>query len=99
MDNVSWDTLPDHAIITIMSYLSLEDRARACRTSTAWQRCYRCPQFWHTTTINFQQPHDGRCLQGLDQYAKHIRTVRILLNQREAENRANASSLTKFWKL
>ncbi|XP_071092324.1 F-box/LRR-repeat protein 8-like [Haliotis cracherodii] len=90
MDNVSWDTLPDHAIIAIMSYLSLEDRARAGRTCTAWQRCYRCPQFWHTTTFNFQQPHDGRCLQWLDQYAKHMRTVRILLNQREAENRANA---------
>ncbi|XP_071092323.1 F-box/LRR-repeat protein 8-like [Haliotis cracherodii] len=83
-------SLPDHIVVKILSYLSREDRSRAGRTCTDWQRCYRCPQLWYTSTFNFQQPHDGRCLPWLDQYAKHMRTVRIQLNQHETENRANA---------
>ncbi|XP_046544123.1 F-box/LRR-repeat protein 8-like isoform X2 [Haliotis rubra] len=90
MDTIPWNTLPDHAIITILSYLSREDSARAGTTCTTWHRCYRSPQLWHTSTLNFQQPRDGKSLLWLAQFAQNMRTVRVLLNQHETENRRNA---------
>ncbi|XP_067652178.1 F-box/LRR-repeat protein 8-like isoform X2 [Haliotis asinina] len=90
MENIPWSTLPDHATITILSYLSGVDRARAGSTCTSWHRCYKSPQLWQTATLNFQQPRDGHCLLWLAQCAQNMRTVRILLNQFESENRRNA---------
>ncbi|XP_046544126.1 F-box/LRR-repeat protein 8-like [Haliotis rubra] len=95
MESLGW-ALPEHIVINVLSYLSREDRARAGSTCTTWHRCYKSPMLWHVSTLDFQQPKDGHCLQWLEQYAQHIRTLRILLDQSEVENRRNACEALKI---
>ena len=46
MDPISWNQLPDTAVINVFSYLLHKDRALASSTCKRWRDCYFHPTFW-----------------------------------------------------
>ena len=89
----SWDTLPDHVFVTILSYLTLGDRYHASLVCKAWNLCFQMPFLWKTITFRFNEPSQGRLLKSLDMYGQYFRSVCVEVDQGNSENRDHACNL------
>ncbi|KAL5021278.1 hypothetical protein ScPMuIL_000433 [Solemya velum] len=90
LETPNWNGLPDDIIISVFSYLSLQEKYHAALVCKAWYECFLMPPVWFRFRSYFYLPKQDTTLRIINRYAKYIKSLYIELDQATRNNRDNA---------
>jgi hypothetical protein len=93
MDGLTWNILPDHIVVDILTYLPKSDRFNVSLTCKAWNDAMNSVHLWKNFTFRLQEPDDVKQLKCVDRFGSYLRNIVIELDQSVLENRQAACSL------
>lgn len=89
MADTDWSSLPDVALVKILSYVNIKDRLSASSTCKRWRDCLQYPSLWRNLSLQVSPIRFTSCQHmaylccrfGSDlSIVLHPRTVNILLH-------------------
>ena len=92
MDYLTWNTIPQHILVTVFSYLPVNDRLNASLTCKYWSECFHNPLLWSKFVFKFDTNVDGegKALRCIEKYCDVLKDVKIYLNQAQKLSRDRA---------
>ncbi|EDO37197.1 predicted protein [Nematostella vectensis] len=90
MEEKSWADLPDHIIVSVLSYLRLPQRSHVSLVCKSWHEAFCSPFLWHSFRFTFTASEDFKYQRCLDKLGQYFRRVEVCCDQAEDKNRQNA---------
>ncbi|KAL5022650.1 hypothetical protein ScPMuIL_001805 [Solemya velum] len=90
---LEWSSLPEHIILRILSYLSLQEKYHASLTCKMWHTCFNMPELWRKFSFWFYTPSQKRFLRCVEQFGAFLQSIYIELDQEVKGNRENACTV------
>lgn len=85
-DDLSWNSLPDHIVVQIFSYLSLQDKFRASFVCKTWNDCFHFPVLWRDFVFIVQSNDEKEAIRHqkcLEMHGAHLKHVLMKVDQSE----------------
>lgn len=85
-DDLSWNSLPDHIVVQIFSYLSLQDKFCASFVCKTWNDCFHFPVLWKDFVFIVQSNDEKEAIRHqkcLEMHGAHLKHVLMKVDQSE----------------